>query len=110
MTVDDDMEIIEEIEKAKPKTKSNKLDDIRRKLAAKNPELMEAKKNNAIIAYQSTPKGSGLRNDAFWKLGLALKKAGYDYIEIESTLKNIADDSDRRKQIKSIISNLKKAK
>lgn len=111
MTVGDDIEVMEELEKVtqKPK-KSNKLEEIRRKLAAKNPELMEAKKQNAITTYHSTAKGAGLRNDAFWKLGVSLKKAGYDYHDIEVILKSEADDNDRKNQIKSIISNLKKAK
>ncbi|MCB4821243.1 DEAD/DEAH box helicase family protein [Roseicella aerolata] len=62
--------------------------------------------DRARQVYATTPKGAGLRNAAFFRFGLELRRLGLSMPEIERHLRTTADDADRRRQIKSIMRSL----
>ncbi|TPW25844.1 hypothetical protein FJU11_17450 [Pararhizobium mangrovi] len=71
----------------------------------------ERQRDAALAEWQAAPGGTG--NAAFFRFAASLKRAGYDLIEIEQDLKAHHGDShshssDRRKQIPSIMSSLRK--
>lgn len=96
---------------AKPTDPDSKLEKIRARL-----KLIDSTRNNdeiiekAVATYKAVPKGMGLRNGAFFVFGATLKNAGLSLSEIENTLKQHADDDDRKKQIPSILNSLKRYK
>jgi hypothetical protein len=85
-----------------------KLQAIRDKLNSQEAATIETRIEAARRTYFSVPSGSGMRNNAFFKFGSSLQKMGLTLADVEQQLKAAADDSDRRKQIPSIISTLKK--
>lgn len=87
-----------------------KMAAIRTLLAAQASSVpdREARIADAVQVYQSVPSGAGTRNNEFWKLGCRLQDLGMDLLGIEATLRSNANDNDRRNQVKSIISSLRK--
>jgi hypothetical protein len=87
-----------------------KMDAIRSLLAAQKsgPVDREARIEEAQTAYQAIPAGSGTRNNEFYKLGCRLQDLGMDLGMIEQTLRSNANDNDRKAQVKSVISSLRK--
>jgi hypothetical protein len=86
--------------------RTGKLEPIRVQL---NPATdIRRRADEATQVYLETPKGAGLRNAAFFKLGATLQRLGLCPAEVGRHLHATADNSDRRKQVKSIIRTLRK--
>lgn len=102
----------EEIVKPVETKPMSKMQAIRQLLAAQTSTVpdREARIADAITNYQSIPSGSGQRNNEFWKLGCKLQDMGLDLAGIEATLRSNANDNDRKAQIKSIMSSLRRRK
>jgi hypothetical protein len=102
----------EEVVKPVVEKQLSKMDAIRQLLAAQTSTVpdREARIADAIANYQSIPGGTGQRNNEFWKLGCKLQDMGLDLAGIEATLRSNANDNDRKAQIKSIMSSLRRRK
>lgn len=93
---------------AVPVAKDDKLNAIRAKLAAPAAASVEDQIEQAKQTYLAVPAGIERRNVEFFKLGARLQRLGLSLAEVEQHLRATANDADRRKQVKSIISTLRR--
>jgi hypothetical protein len=66
--------------------------------------------SNAMDDYKSIPSGKELRHNAYFKLGVSLKKFGLNNNEIQSHLTQVDYDGSRRRKnsVSSIVKSLNK--
>ncbi|WP_424140030.1 hypothetical protein [Roseomonas chloroacetimidivorans] len=91
-----------------PKTSDRSLQAIRDHLAQQDASTVATRVEEARAVYQSTPRGAGLRNDAFYRFGSKLAGMGVSLVDIQAELDRTAEDRDRKAQVKTIINSLRR--
>jgi hypothetical protein len=97
---------------------SRSMDEVRSALRSEDSakqlrdvQVQQKMVNDAVSAYRLVPAGIGQANNAFWVLACRLRDIGLDDPAVRSQLASCAvGQSERQKQIKSIMQNLHRTK